>query len=367
MKHEETTGLIADFFAGEISDHDLERLEEWVNESPAHANIMRGQLRLLYGAMLSSAAATGASAATINKKRRRRRWLTAAASLSAAAMLAGVVFLLHKPESAQIEIDEIPQTTYATITTEHGASINLDDQSAVSVGGGAVSVGEGEQKQSYAARQMHLNVPRGGQYEITLVDGTHVWLNSDSELTFPSDFTETTRRVSLRGEAFFDVAKNPDKRFIVELSAGDIAVFGTRFCVSDYADRPLSAVLVEGSIRLSTNNGASVMMQPSQLAVIDRPTGAVELREIDTNQYTSWTRDRFVFYDQTLGEIAQTLERWYDVHITFANPELRTLPISGQLSRNADIRVLLDAYRGIAGINYSIEGKTITITRANNE
>lgn len=340
--------LAADFFAGEASQSDVERLEAWVNTSSRNERMFRSRLRLCYAAM----AAGSVPKAKITK---HKRSLKIAAAFAAAAMLAGVAFFLFtKPSQDEL----LPQTTYAVLTTSEGRTIELSEASTVSVGGGSVAV-EGE---SIVAERARLVVPRGGQYELELSDGTRVWLNSESELSFPADFSGEERRVELRGEAFFDVAKSVEKPFIVDLSQGVIAVLGTRFYVSDYADRPLSAVLVEGSIRLCSG-GQKVTLNPSQRAVVDRVTGEIDIESIDTGQYTAFTRDRFVFYGQTLGEIAQTLSRWYDVQIIFDSPELASMPLSGNLSRHSDIKVLLDVYRTAAGIDYSIDGKVITLTK----
>ena len=208
-----------------------------------------------------------------------------------------------------------------------------------------------------------LAVPAGGEFFYVLPDSTRVWINSDSELRFPTNFVDGVRRVELRGEAFFDVAHDRRSPFVVTLSGGDITVYGTRFNVTDYKETGLSAVLVEGSIGFRSLHGDTVRLIPSERMVYGGDETGISVEKVDTELYTAWIDHRFVFRGQTLEEIMSTLARWYDFDIVFADEEARTIRLSGRLNRYDDIRVLLRTYEEVAGVHFNIRGREIVISR----
>lgn len=142
-----------------------------------------------------------------------------------------------------------------------------------------------------------LSVPAGGEFQYVLADGTKVWLNSDSELRFPTSFTGDERRVYLKGEAFFDVKKDNGKQFVVALPKGDIRVYGTRFCITDYGNKPMSAVLTRGSIGFTTTGGEEVRLKPADRLTYEAATGILRVEQVDTTLYMSWINKMFVFKD----------------------------------------------------------------------
>ena len=206
-----------------------------------------------------------------------------------------------------------------------------------------------------------LSIPAGGEFFYVLSDSTKVWINSDSELRFPAHFGDDVRRVELSGEAFFEVAHDGQRPFVVTLPEGDITVYGTRFNVSDYEDADLSAVLVEGSIGFRPAQGDSVRLTPSDRMLYHGGDGEISVEKVDTELYTSWIDRRFVFRNQTLGEIMQTLSRWYDFQVSFADEAARFVRLSGRLNRYDDISVLLRTYEKVGDVHFVIKGKTIIV------
>lgn len=208
-----------------------------------------------------------------------------------------------------------------------------------------------------------LSIPRGGEYQLTLSDGTQVWLNSETELRFPLRFTGNERRVFLKGEAYFDVRNNQAKPFIVATDMGEIRVYGTAFNISAYGKESIAATLERGSISYQTDDLGEVMIRPGEQLTYSRGEKAPEVREVNTRLYTAWKDHLFCFENQRLEQIMEILARWYDFHVIFETEELRQLEFSGTLDKYSDVRPLLDLFALGSRINFNIRGDTIIVKR----
>ncbi|HEY3388840.1 MAG TPA: FecR domain-containing protein [Prolixibacteraceae bacterium] len=162
-----------------------------------------------------------------------------------------------------------------------------------------------------------IQSPRGEKSKVILSDSTVVWLNSESQLTWSKDFEGNTRIVTLSGEGYFDVKKDPNRPFIVRTPNADVKVFGTRFNVCSYPDEQLTeATLEEGKIGVYIAGKTNpVAVTPGQRMVYDRISGEISLKQVDTDLYTSWKENKLKFDDALFGEVVKKLERWYDVKI----------------------------------------------------
>lgn len=367
----EIAGKIIDFFLGNCTIEDKKWLDRWVATDSQNERIFREYLKLCNYVMISADAASreelhkrvlGKAKSKSRSHRLRKRII---ASIGAAVILAAGFFTFfgNDPDNS---FRHLSSGSAKAILIVGNTEIELPGRVNIKIDQGIV-LNADDGSQIYSANEtdvLHrLYVPRGDEFDLTLEDGTRIRLNSESELLFPVRFTGAQRTVSLKGEAFFKVAENPDKPFVVSLSEGDITVYGTQFNVSDYAGYPLSAVLVEGSIGFRSDTGESVILDPSQRMVYDRETGEIVLETVNTSIYTSWTRNMFIFEGQTLEEIMTTLSRWYDVQIVFESEDIKNLTLSGRLNRDQDIRTLLDAYKEIADIDFRIKDNTIRISR----
>lgn len=261
----------------------------------------------------------------------------------------------------------VPGKVEATLILTNGREIGITekapdkiDRLLDSIGIRAQASGK-EQKKQVAYNT--LAVPAGGEYTFHMADGTKVWLNSKTELRFPETFEGEERRIYLKGEAFFDVAKDKAHPFIVSTDRGDIRVYGTRFNVTGYADTPLSAVLVEGSIGFRPTEGKEVTLQPSQRIVYNEENGSTRIETVDVSQYTAWIDHMFVFNGQRLEDIMTSLSRWYNFTPVFTSDDIRNIRLTGRLYRHEDVRILLHSYEQITGIGFHIDGKKIIITK----
>lgn len=207
-----------------------------------------------------------------------------------------------------------------------------------------------------------LIVPRGGMYRVKLPDGSKVWVNANTELKYPVKFPLHERRVSLQGEAYFEVEKDK-KQFIVETQGGEITVLGTSFNVSAYPEEKIvSSTLVEGSVRLSSkfSTADKVEIVPGERAALDyKNYRGIEVKGVDVRHYVSWIEGKEYFVGMTLGEILQVASRWYDFDVTFAEEDLKEIPFTGVMYREHNLERLMDLVAQTSGVEYEIRKDTV--------
>ncbi|QIA06580.1 FecR family protein [Draconibacterium halophilum] len=189
-----------------------------------------------------------------------------------------------------------------------------------------------------------VKVPLGQMSEITLCDGTHVWLNSGTTLRYSNSFDRKSRNVILDGEAYFDVEKS-DIPFRVNLKHSVVEVLGTEFNVISYEkDNSSEITLVEGSVRVNSPEGEKIaQLKPSQRLKIDDHSN-IKLTTVDTEFYVSWTEGKIVFRDEKLTEICDRLERWYNVDITLEDKEVEELNFSGTILKDKPFNQIITAF-----------------------
>lgn len=191
-----------------------------------------------------------------------------------------------------------------------------------------------------ASKLNTLNTPNGGEYRVTLSDGSMVMLNAGSKISFPTDFRGSERKVYVEGEAFFKVAKNPLKPFIVNVAGNEIKVLGTQFNVSSYPeDEGIQTTLLEGSIRFTNGNGDQVVLKPDQQVISHH--GKLDLQNVSAEDFNAWTKGEFLFNDVPLSTVMQKLARWYNVEVDVKSIPQKNLYL--KISRKADIDEVLDA------------------------
>lgn len=181
-----------------------------------------------------------------------------------------------------------------------------------------------------------LVMPHGSSSKIVLSDSTVVWLNAGSNLIYPSNFTGKTREVVLFGEAFFDVKNDKNRPFLVQTSALEIKVLGTKFNISAYPeDNIIQTVLKEGKVSIreigTDKIEKEIILVPNQLASFDKKTKLTEIKNVNTDFYTSWTDGLLSFENRDLNRVIKSLERYYDINIQFENAMLGMVKISGKL------------------------------------
>ena len=210
-----------------------------------------------------------------------------------------------------------------------------------------------------------LTTPVGGEYSLVLSDGTKVFLNADSELKYPVEFSDGKRIVDLKGEAYFEVHKDSLRPFIVRMNGAEVTVLGTSFNVNtDGEDGQIYTTLVNGSVRVSSvKNGQAEVLKPGMQSVMDVQSGQLTVREVDVEPYVAWREGRFVFRAMTLDLIMRQLQRWYDFEVFYQNPELKDYEFRGVIKRDMDLDKVLSVIKVTTNVDFEVKGKVITIIK----
>lgn len=265
----------------------------------------------------------------------------------------------QKPVIAKTEI--LPGRTQAVLTLDNGKQVELgtDVQSNTKA---IAEVTNGE-----AIAFNNLTTPRGGEFKVTLEDGTEVWLNADSRLRYPETFEGNERRVEVSGEAYFKVAHHADKPFYVVSGGQEVRVYGTEFNVHAYEDEAsIFTTLVEGSISLKPVNGnkSELMLTPGKQAVFNKDDASAHVRKVDTEVVTSWRSGVFVFEDQSLEQIMRTLSRWYDFQYEFADAKVASTVFMGSIPRYGSFGEVVEIFDKIGGVKLrQRDGKVVISTK----
>ena len=209
-----------------------------------------------------------------------------------------------------------------------------------------------------AVEKSWIVVPRGGEYQLILPDGTKVWLNSASKLEFPNTFVGDERRVKLAGEAYFEVAKNKAKPFRVEVDRVEVVVLGTSFNIHAY-DEAVKTTLVEGAVKLNVA-GKAYSLSPGFEANVDQ--GGVKIVKSDVYEQIAWKDGRFVFREKRLEEVMSILSRWYDFEIFYQNAAVKDLHFTGNIPRHATINEVLKFLERTHLVHFSVVGRTVIVS-----
>lgn len=310
-------------------------------------------------------------------------WYMAAALL---LLVAGGIsyFALNKPQKAGLPQSTIvaqkkspgaaPDTKKAVLILADGSSISLSEINNGNIAQqGHVIIrkdrnGLLEYRSSGVANSVAgsniLRTPRGGEYQVVLEDGTRIWLNSASTLQFPVHFNSGDRRVTLTGEAYFEIAKavnpktNHKKSFIVSVDNMEVQAIGTAFNISAYKeDNRSQTTVVEGLVQVNRNNKTSMLPPGKKLIASD---STVTIEDADIKQEIAWKNGEFVFRNTSLKMVMNELARWYDMDVVYA-PGVPSLHFSGEVQREATITKVLEMLEYTGGVTFTISKRIITV------
>ena len=292
--------------------------------------------------------------------------------LAAAALLflVGSVFFYRAYQNmeqaatqAQVaQADIQPGRTQAVLTLDNGKTVELGADQTINLKAIAQAQKSADGEQTAPNT---LSTPRGGEFKITLEDGTEVWLNAETTLRYPETFDGAERRVEVSGEAYFKVAKNAEKPFYVVSGGQEVRVLGTEFNVHAYNDEPaIFTTLVEGSIALKpvSGNGSELMLTPGSQSVFTRSDASARVRKVDTDVVTSWRSGVFVFENQNLEQIMRTLSRWYNFEYEFADTKVAQTEFMGSIPRYGSFNEVIDIFQKMGGIRLVQHGSKVVIS-----
>lgn len=311
------------------------------------------------------------------KRRTFRMWTIAAAAVLALVSMSSIAYyylLVRKPMNENYAATAIlPGGNKAILTLSGGKTIHLDDL----VVGSKTEVGEMViEKTADGSIQYHkkagtaspneftnalntITTPRGGQYQVVLPDGTKVWLNAATKLTYPVSFTgRGTREIILGGEAYFEVAKDKLHPFIVKSTDQIITVTGTHFHVSCYLNEPVRTTLAEGSVEVyQTDTKKTQKIKPGQQTILSKD--GIRVNEVNPEDFIAWKDGSFVFDHTPIRQVLQQISRWYDVEVDYSN--LPDEYFDGDFPRSIKLPDLLQRMQETSNIKIGIEERRIKI------
>jgi transmembrane sensor len=337
-------------------------------------NEMAAKVEACEGEGLSEGKRRELFAAITPVKRMWKRWMVAA-SLLAGLLAAGYFILIDKkkkhPDSIVVNTDvPAPVSNKATITLGNGKQIALMDASAGILDDQAGvllrKLKDGQiiyEGNAYDVVYNTLTNPRGSMpIDMTLSDGSRVWLNAGSSIKYPVSFNDNERRVSMTGEAYFEIAHNASKPFIVEKDAVHVQVLGTKFNVNAYEDEDaMKVTLLEGSVQCAAGSGQSMVLEPGEQARIPYPVSRIAVsNDVNLEEVMAWKNGKFIFGQKTsIVAIMKQLARWYDVAVVYEGN--MTYEFGGSLSRQMNVSQVLHLLQQAGGVHFEIKGRTIYV------
>lgn len=253
-----------------------------------------------------------------------------------------------------------PGTTKAVLVFNSGQQVRLTDSIAFEQ---AIEKFKPSGQVEQAIEYNKIIVPRGGEYNLVLADGTSVMINSDSKLSVPDRFEGKERRVRLEGEALFHVAQDVEHPFIVETDGGDVTVLGTVFNVNAYSGEDyVQTTLVEGRVAFQGKGMTEARtIAPGEQITYDVQTNSVNVEKVDTRIYTAWTEGKWIIEGERLDEIMKQLARWYDVTVFYQNAEAKDLVFTGDLEKYSNCNVILDIISMTTNVEFELKDRVIIV------
>ncbi|TWF32838.1 FecR family protein [Chitinophaga polysaccharea] len=368
------------FRTGNATGEEIVFLESWFDLHDTEEELITAENESAYEDMRarlkSRIDAEIAEAVLPTQLKRMPVWRWAAAAAIVAVIGIGAVFFLRQQQSTSQRSQARAYATGApTLRLADGTVIALD-----SAAGGQIASQRGvvitkekdgtllykttSAEKSDPNQENVLSTPAGTKFKIVLPDNSTVWLNAASTLKYPAAFDAANRTVRLTGEAYFDIAADPARPFVVQAGQQSIQVLGTVFNVNAYPEDGLSkTTLLQGAVKVS-HNGGSVVIQPGQQAICEGSTGnSIQTITADTEKETAWINNLFSFKNDNLPSVMRDVARWYNVQIRYSGhiPEERFF---GEISRNSKLEDVLKILE-INGITFEVKDNVITVTNKN--
>lgn len=370
--------LIARKVSGTISEEEANELKTWVESSARHReevarieNRLREDIRR--ERKLNITEEWDMFQHKLSRKHSIRWWRYSAAVVAVGVCVAfGVLQLRETKTPVQIarSVENNVKEYKAKLILDDGSLVNITDTTRhVVVAGEGTNImasGSGLRYEpgdslpvSAPVKYNTLIVPRGGEYELLLADGTRVWMNSESKLVYPVQFPGERREVEMEGEVCFRVAKNERQPFIVKTKGVSVEVLGTFFNVEAYPEnQAITTTLVEGRVNVSDGQ-RHYIMSPNQQVVAGE--GEFVIRDVDAAEVVRWIDGMCYFSEASLENIMDKLARWYDVEVFFASESAKEAHFSLEIERYDNIATVLSKIEKTGRVKFKINGRIITV------
>lgn len=275
--------------------------------------------------------------------------------------------LFHEEQYGEVRTVTSAPSDKLILKTSSGFVIDLDDQlvagsteiAAIHFSDDGSLTYDGEGNIVSPEEQHTIMTPKGRQYHIILSDGTKVWLNSATTMTFPAKFSGDLREITLDGEAYFEVKSAVDWPFVVHADQQKIEVLGTHFNVNAYSEDNIAyTTLLEGKVSVSAR-GQKKILRPGQQAKTAQ-SSIIEVTNVDVQDALAWKSNMFTFYDEEIQQVMRQVSRWYDVEVVYLDG-MEGKRIGGSIPRFENIRELMEALQATGLLHYEMKGGNIII------
>lgn len=394
---EQPSLLILKYLKNELSADEKNELDEWLQASGHHQSVLDELmseealsedlvlLDRLYkydgrSELNRRMAVNRSGSFYFNLKNFYRRYSAAAAILLLLGLGGFFIHLILKEDPVDLKIvtkDDIvkPGRNVAILTLADGSTIVLDSMAKgilgrqgsaqiVNLAGGQLSYSNGDYSESSGHDSVLYNTittPQGGQYQLLLPDGSKVWLNAASSLTFPVSFTEAERKVKLSGEGYFEIVHNTQLPFKLIAADAEIEVLGTSFNVMAYRDEDfIRSTVVEGAVRVSKQNSGVILRRGQQALVpFSKPSDISVLSDCNLDEVLAWKNGMFSFSNAGIETIMRQVSRWYNVDIVYKDKI--PYPFYGKISRNVPLSQLLRLLELTGMVHFEVKGNKVIV------
>ena len=328
----------------------------------------------------------------LSRQRRLRQWRHLSWGAAAAALIGIAIYTIRPWETEKKFVPySVPTTVIAAIpnsemktmlVTADGQQIDLEQQFPDTVASRQAFIHGEKGKLSYKARTFTTDTTLveewnkvitsvGGEYVLTLSDGTRVWMNANTTLEFPVNFVKSQRRVKLQGEAYFEVARNASKPFIIVETAGmQTKVLGTTFNIKAYPDESREqTTLLEGKVEVSLSSTSTtvpspkLVLEPGMQAQWEEGSTSLSMQAVNPDNIIAWRRGEFVFNEEDINIVLRTLSRWYGVEFISSNMGQETYTFSGMMSKDDTLETTLEILTLAGGPAFKIEGNKVYMSK----
>lgn len=312
------------------------------------------------------------------KRPRRIAMVLRYAAILILPLAIGVYFWLNKEEQspatvvAQAQTERIlpvPERKQPRLILEDGSVVSLGREvkneqislHAVNRGNELAYEKKEVAREEEIIRYNTVEVPKGGEYHVSLADGTKVWFNEETKLRFPVTFAGVTRDIYLEsGEIYLDVERDEAHPFIVHTVNGDVRVLGTEFNVKSNPDHSVVTTLVEGRVQVNREK-AEVILHPNQQAVAGTISSPISVENVDVEEFVSWKNNIFYFKDEELETILDKLADWYGFVVFYESPEAKSEKYFVRIDKYAEVDKILEVISDVSNIKFKINGKTVSV------
>lgn len=370
MEQKKAQALLEKYVAGNCTEAEKALLESWylqhnLDQTPDMSAEERMEDKQEIMAALNRAI----------QPKRSGMWLKITAAAAVALLVTGTTLWLYQANRANIHAgtqmisqnDVAPGSNKAVLTLANGQTINLNsDKKGIIIKAGELAYNDGTQiktddQEAGLNEKNTVTTPIGGQYQVILEDGTKVWLNAGSSLSYPTHFTGGVRKVEITGEAYFEVAHNKAAPFKVSSKGQTIEVLGTHFNIMAYENEQMvKTTLLEGSVKVADGgSNKALILKPGQQAQFNAQQLSLA-RNVDIEEVVSWKNGYFKF-NEDIKSIMNKIARWYDVEVVYQPGIDLKQTFSGEVSKSRNVSVLLKVMELTGNVNFKVEGRRIIV------